>query len=440
MAVALGMGISTSAFAADTYEGESLRITLSGAPVLGKTAVYTPGTDGNATITLSSTFALSAIPGIPEQFQDQIVPGPGVLAGSPETILSFKVSESAEGVTFSGEGETPYLTYEYTGNITGSVLTLDFTDVILADTQISKNWEAVPYDYDPEWQELKSTPLYYKWESEKAVELMEGWEMPADEVLGLVVRLPLFEAEEGEQGNNLMQMLDKYFKSAYFHRDGNITAEVLSEDGSVVTSPRNLVQYVLTGDNKGLFFLDPAAIEAADNDMKKAPKKAEEDPALPDLSNIFGSVLAQVAPMLSEGVPFNYTLSEVDGKQNMLLYLGTDLLLPLLKENVLPLLKNEEFVNTVIEMLSQDPDMGLVGAMLPGILKSLVNVIETTSVIEIGINFTEGKPSGCIALPSDANRTETARFNLAGQRVDRDYKGIVVVRYSDGSAAKVVVK
>lgn len=37
-------------------------------------------------------------------------------------------------------------------------------------------------------------------------------------------------------------------------------------------------------------------------------------------------------------------------------------------------------------------------------------------------------------------KTETARYNLQGRPVSRDYSGLVIVRYSDGSSKKILVK
>ncbi|MBQ9219336.1 MAG: hypothetical protein IJ160_14340 [Muribaculaceae bacterium] len=44
-----------------------------------------------------------------------------------------------------------------------------------------------------------------------------------------------------------------------------------------------------------------------------------------------------------------------------------------------------------------------------------------------------------IATPLGDNAREVARYNLAGQRVDSDAKGVVIVRMSDGTARKILV-
>lgn len=39
-----------------------------------------------------------------------------------------------------------------------------------------------------------------------------------------------------------------------------------------------------------------------------------------------------------------------------------------------------------------------------------------------------------------ADAVETARFNTSGVRVDKDYKGLVIITMSDGSVRKEIVK
>ena len=49
--------------------------------------------------------------------------------------------------------------------------------------------------------------------------------------------------------------------------------------------------------------------------------------------------------------------------------------------------------------------------------------------------------SGVDAIAVDAvERVETGRYNLNGQKVNQDYSGIVIVRYSDGLTRKMVQK
>lgn len=59
------------------------------------------------------------------------IPGPGVLPGTP--VLSLPVNLKPDGgvYSFSGNGETEYLTYTYEGNVNASKMAFSFNDVTL---------------------------------------------------------------------------------------------------------------------------------------------------------------------------------------------------------------------------------------------------------------------------------------------------------------------
>ena len=44
-----------------------------------------------------------------------------------------------------------------------------------------------------------------------------------------------------------------------------------------------------------------------------------------------------------------------------------------------------------------------------------------------------------VASVGKDNAREVARYNLAGQRVDADATGVVIIRMSDGTARKVIL-
>ena len=88
-------------------------------------------------------------------------------------------------------------------------------------------------------------------------------------------------------------------------------------------------------------------------------------------------------PLVTDGVPLTYVKSE--GK--LTAYLDTELLLPILKGIVAPMFADEEFVAGLIEMMKADPDFGSMAGMAEGLLKSLSEIINTTSRVEIGLKL-----------------------------------------------------
>lgn len=48
------------------------------------------------------------------------------------------------------------------------------------------------------------------------------------------------------------------------------------------------------------------------------------------------------------------------------------------------------------------------------------------------------KGVGVESVTADSTKTITGRYNLSGTPVDEDYKGLVIVRFSDGTAKKII--
>lgn len=427
-----------AALAEKTYDMNSgLNLSYSGEPMVGKRVKFTPDASDatKATLTMSSLFDLSAIPDIPESLK-QTVAAPGVLPGSAETVLPITLSEGANGeFTFSGNASTGYLTYKYSGKVSGSALSLAITDATLLNQKLTGSWNTTPYVTDEYGYEMLSTPAHIVWTSDKDLEVMEGFELPMENLLMLVTALPIINEQ------NIVTLLPETFKRVDFLSDGNMTANVISE-GKDITTPINMVQYVVKDDNSMLLFLDPTAIAAFDA-QEKAPvakTKAATRGGIADLdiNNILGNVVAQVAPMLSEGLPLGYTMDD----ETLTVFIGEDVLLPLFQKNVVPLLKDTELVQQISDLLAQSDDetMASMAAMIPGIAASLVEVIEGTTKIEIGVNFDKANQAAIGSIAVDADKVETGRYNVQGQKVGPDYRGVVVVRFSDGSAMKTVVR
>ena len=132
----------------------------------------------------------------------------------------------------------------------------------------------------------------------------------------------------------------------------------------------------------------------------RAEGDAEIDPSvlLEKLLPVAENLLPKLIPLLSQGFPVNYGPALVpDEVEDDLMvpstdpnfvsfYLDTNTLLPILKD-IAPLLGDDDVVNFIVQAASQDPDMGFMASMLPPILKSLPDVINTTSKVELGLNL-----------------------------------------------------
>lgn len=365
-----------------TFNSENgLQLTYNGAPLLGKKVTFTPdATEATkATLRLEGEFDLAGI--LKGQRSNMTSPtGPGVFPGSPVTTLSVDLSINGNQCTFSGVSETEYCTFSYAGKVTAGTMDLSFTDVTLKNTALAGTvWKPTPLANTEDGG--MDEPIHFVWKA--AIEIFgHPSEIEINDLLLLALRFPLFDDGSGDRVS-VEQMLCSVLKDVTLGADGNIVATYMdAANGGTewVTSPSNMAQYVVTGDNQLLLFLNPQAIMANVDNVEKSVRTV-------DVGAILQQAIAELYPMLINGVPLTYTK---EGNR-MKVFLGTDLLLPLMKNIVAPLFEDEEFLNMVIEAMKSDPQFGGMAGMMVPTLKLLPEIIKNTTQLEIGLDLTQVK-------------------------------------------------
>lgn len=365
-----------------TFNSENgLQLTYNGAPLLGKKVTFTPdATEATkATLRLEGEFDLAGI--LKGQRSNMTSPtGPGVFPGSPVTTLSVDLSINGNQCTFSGVSETEYCTFSYAGKVTAGTMDLSFTDVTLKNTALAGTvWKPTPLANTEDGG--MDEPIHFVWKSgtKAAIEIFGH---PSEIEINDLLLLPLFDDGSGDRVS-VEQMLCSVLKDVTLGADGNIVATYMdAANGGTewVTSPSNMAQYVVTGDNQLLLFLNPQAIMANVDNVEKSVRTV-------DVGAILQQAIAELYPMLINGVPLTYTK---EGNR-MKVFLGTDLLLPLMKNIVAPLFEDEEFLNMVIEAMKSDPQFGGMAGMMVPTLKLLPEIIKNTTQLEIGLDLTQVK-------------------------------------------------
>lgn len=369
-----------------TFNSENgLQLTYNGAPLLGKKVTFTPdATEATkATLRLEGEFDLAGI--LKGQRSNMTSPtGPGVFPGSPVTTLSVDLSINGNQCTFSGVSETEYCTFSYAGKVTAGTMDLSFTDVTLKNTALAGTvWKPTPLANTEDGG--MDEPIHFVWKSgtKAAIEIFgHPSEIEINDLLLSALRFPLFDDGSGDRVS-VEQMLCSVLKDVTLGADGNIVATYMdAANGGTewVTSPSNMAQYVVTGDNQLLLFLNPQAIMANVDNVEKSVRTV-------DVGAILQQAIAELYPMLINGVPLTYTK---EGNR-MKVFLGTDLLLPLMKNIVAPLFEDEEFLNMVIEAMKSDPQFGGMAGMMVPTLKLLPEIIKNTTQLEIGLDLTQVK-------------------------------------------------
>ena len=358
-----------------TFTGENgLQLTYNGAPMPGKKVTFTPDATNaqKATLRLEGEFDLNGILGKAKSAaarEDVSMPtAPGVLPGSPVVTLPVDLTINGDQCSFAGTSETDYCTFSYKGEVSAGAMELDLSEVKLKNAKLAgMTWKLEPYD---ETNPNETDPIYLVWEAEKKV---PGF-MPIESVLKIALRMDLI-AAGADNKISATDMLGTVLQDVTFMEDGNIVATYkdAANGGTEWTkSPVNLAQYVVENDNQMKVFLNPAAIIAAVNNAGRAV----------DVQAVIQQAIQMLYPMLV-GVPVAFGQTD----DALSVYLNTELLLPLLKTLVVPLLSDEEVVAMLVELMKKDPDFGEMAGLAEPTLKAFPEIIESTTKVEIGLNF-----------------------------------------------------
>ena len=359
-----------------TFTGENgLQLTYNGAPMPGKKVTFTPDATNaqKATLRLEGEFDLNGILGKAKSAaarEEVSMPtAPGVLPGSPVVTLPVDLTINGDQCSFAGTSETDYCTFSYKGEVSAGAMELALSEVKLKNAKLAgMTWKLKPYDKeDPN----ETDPIYLVWEAEKKVFDF----LPIESVLKLALRMELI-AAGADHKVSATEMLGTVLQDVTFMEDGNIVATYkdAANGGTEWTkSPVNLAQYVVENDNQIKVFLNPAAIIAAVNNAGRAV----------DIQIVIQQAIQMLYPMLVNGVPVAFEQTE----DALSVYLNTELLLPLLKTLVVPLLSDEEVVAMLVELMKKDPDFSEMADLAEPMLKAFPEIIESTTKVEIGLNF-----------------------------------------------------
>ena len=358
-----------------TFTGENgLQLTYNGAPMPGKKVTFTPDATNaqKATLRLEGEFDLNGILGKAKSAaarEDVSMPtAPGVLPGSPVVTLPVDLTINGDKCSFAGTSETDYCTFSYKGEVSAGAMELALSEVKLKNAKLAgMTWKLKPYDKeDPN----ETDPIYLVWEAEKKVFDF----LPIESVLKLALRMELI-AAGADHKVSATEMLGTVLQDVTFMEDGNIVATYkdAANGGTEWTkSPVNLAQYVVENDNQIKVFLNPAAIIAAVNNAGRAV----------DVQTVIQQTIQMLYPMLVNGVPVAFEQTE----DALSVYLNTELLLLLLKTLVVPL-SDEEVVAMLVELMKKDPDFSEMADLAEPMLKAFPEIIESTTKVEIGLNF-----------------------------------------------------
>lgn len=391
--VAPGDGLQTKTYT----DADGLSLSVDDEPVIGQTVTFTPAAGGTGTVTIAGApfdFDGMMMDAGDNNGQAFVIPTSSVIPGSASVSFPVVLSGGEDGYSFDGTASSNYCTFTYAGSVAADTMVLNISNIALKDASMAGFYEMPDLlEYNETW-ETEEPDMYnvvrLKWVSEKGVPVDFGMgvpmEYPIESILGITFMMPMIDNGSGEP-QSLVSVLHGMLKGVTLGADGSVTAKYVdAATGEEVDSHKGFARYVVADDHTLRLFVDPAAI------IKSTVANAAKSRSV-DMNALFQGLMDQVVPMLANGVPVNYgpCIADADGniEENpdaVSFYLGTETLLPILKV-VSPVFADQDMIDLIVGIASQDPNMGAMAGMLPGILQALPDVIGTTSRIELGINL-----------------------------------------------------
>ena len=392
-----------------TYSGMTLlSMTYDEAPMSGKSVALVP--DGeNAAMTLYSTFDLSqlgdALKGIPP------IEAPGVLPGTPKLQIKTALSPKGKGYSFSGSGETDYVTYSYSGRVDNSLMEFNFTGVKLKDLRLAgKVYRPAPLEKNAGGAGWKSSPFHCVWEAELPPQLEQLLPYPdaAGDLMQLLLQLPVIPVYNGTAYMSPAQALASSLQTLAFRDDGCLVATYLQTANGAAQfahAPICMLQYVPLGDSMIRLYVNPADVLSV-----VLLNNTNRDPNIPDhpfgkvrkfagaagadtarneelkeyLQQLALKTMLKLSPMLAEGFPMDYRIAADDSMQ---LYLGQEEMIPVLKDIFEEIVADPKAQALIAALLQQDPSLAQYLPQIKQLLAALPTILEATTRFEFGLNL-----------------------------------------------------
>lgn len=381
----------------ETYSGrDNIEVTYNGTLMAGKQAKVTPRDDNRtADILFESYFDVSQLG---DAFKGMApIQSPGVLPGTPKLNLTVPLTVKDGKYSYSYSGETDYVTYSLNGTITDKKLTADFSNVRLKDQRFSNTaWKPLSAAGLPT---SDTQPIHIVWENSLPLPIpIPELDYTIQDLLRIIVNAHLIPAYHNTANMSLTQVIANGLKTVAFNPDGNLPVTYLqtSNGASVFTlAPKCTFQYHPISDRMINLYVNPTdllSLILLNNDKKdpnipenpwKSATKAET--SFPEL---IGNLSNMVLPLLSQGIPMNCI---IEGDQ-LELFIGSEVLIPLLKNGIVPLLQNPVVEGIVKDYIESNGELASYSSEIMALYEALPLLLEQTTRLELGLNLTaEGK-------------------------------------------------
>lgn len=349
-------------------DSKGLQLTYSGEMMLGKSVIFTPNSSDatKATLTLTGNRELAMI----DTRETHVPPISGVIPGQSTTTLNIEnMIIDGNKVIFEGVEESNGCIIKYKGDAISGEMNLALEVTMPSNPLANTSWNMAPTG--SMWEGDPMAPIHVKWDADEFPFGNGTWDINS--------AITMIFSKAQIEGKHIPELLSGVLNKVTFLPDGNIQAEYKDAltDTEWKTSGLNIAMYTVK-DGQVFLFLNFAQILATVNER-----------ANDSMNDIVASLLPQLLQMVNRGIPLSYIVGE-DGK--MTVYLGTEVLLPILK-TVAPLFENEEFVARLLDILKEQAGgmAVLIESFLKPILVAMPQIVSTTKDIQIGLKLVQAE-------------------------------------------------
>ncbi len=392
-----------------TYSGVSeLEVFYNDKPMMGKTAVFAQE-DNKALVKVFSEFDLSQLS---EFGLSGKLPAPGIIPGSPHFNINTDVKNNGSSWEFSGSSENDFCTYKYTGYATPDNFKLYISDAALKNGGMSPAiWKPAPIKKGDDGS-ISSTPFYIDWEYRPIKEI----DINLSPIIEALTVIPVIPVYDNTAYMSVSQAIFEIVKGVAFLSDGNILISYISSVGGAAhldqTAP-NGFQYVMPTSNMLKFYVNPLSFFSfiLENTSGSTPeseidlnatglwpaKDSQTKPdansptmenikkflASPTVQKILKSIMPQLLPMVAEGIPMAYNLSD----NSLKIFIDTEMAVGIMTPIVKTLIEDNTTIELIKKYIASDPRLA---ALLPDVEKAIAllpKAIEQTTTFNIGFNL-----------------------------------------------------
>ena len=363
-----------------------LELTYSGAPLLGKQALFAPSEDNSkAVITLSGVdFSVDGMP--------FMLPGSGIIPGKEKLVLNVNLKSEGDMVTFEGSDVIDGDSVSYKGSAHKSFLKLDLNVVVPENPLTNKTiyfyqGKNTGSGFDPlilDWCYMKS--LGFDFDGDGKPDMTEDH---AFNLFSPMIGLKLI------NGMSIPEFLYGVLSEVKFLPDGNIQALYKDDpsESSFKPSPLNIASYQFVEEGKIKLFLNPDLIAFTTSNVKTLSSRAGNE----DLMTGIAQAVALIGECMKNGITMGYEkndaghlefyLDDVTVSRPLLSIVVPILQQPSILGMLEPLVKNNLPEGLVIMGIPVSPDFAW--NMISSFIKNTPKILEDTKYVKLGMIFYE---------------------------------------------------